>query len=218
MHEDGQVPRRYDSAVRRQQAETTRHIVVDAAVAAFADAGWGATTMTSIAERAGVAVETVYRAVPGGKTALLAAAVQAALAGGAARADLPTDERPVIRRVIEASDPSEALARYARTVVRTWHRVGTLLAVLDSAPAAPDVVGLRADLESQRLAGMRRFAAHLEAERALRDGMSAAVAADVLWTVCARANYDALVRVRGWTPEAYSDWVTRTLVAELLAG
>jgi AcrR family transcriptional regulator len=212
------VPRRYESAVRRGQAAATRHAVVDAAAAAFADRGWDATTMASIADRAGVAVETVYRAVPGGKTALLAAGVQAALAGGAARSDVPIDDRPAIRRVIDASDPAEALARYARSVAGTWGRVGALLAVLDSAPAAPEIDRLRADLEAQRLAGMRRFAEHLAERGALRPGMSTRVAADILWTICARANHDALVRSRGWTPEEYIAWIGRTLAAELVGG
>jgi AcrR family transcriptional regulator len=214
--ETGQVPRRYESDVRRDRAASTRRSVVDAAVSAFSELGWSGTTMTSIADRAGVAVETVYRAVPGGKPELLAAAVQAALAGGAARAEVATDDRPGIRRVIDASEPAEALLQYAGTVARTWARVGALLAVLDSAPSVAEIDRLRAELESQRLAGMRRFAEHLDRQSALRDGMSVPIAADVLWTVCGRANHDALVRARGWTREAYIAWVHRSLVGELL--
>jgi hypothetical protein len=45
-------------------------------------------------------MQTVYRAAPG-KAGLLAAAVNAAVAGGSARAAVPVEERPAIRAVIE---------------------------------------------------------------------------------------------------------------------
>lgn len=210
------MARAYDSEVRRTRADRTRLAVIDAAAVEFADRGWFRTTMPLVAERAGVAVETVYRAVPGGKAALLAAAVQAALAGGAERAEVPTDDRPGIRRVIDAQSPAEALARYAAVVPGTWRSASSLLAVLDSAGPDESLAQLRADLENQRLDGMRRFARQLDAAGALRPGIDVATAADVLWTISSRANYHALVTVRGWTGEDYAQWLARVLTSELL--
>jgi hypothetical protein len=63
---------------------------------------------------------------------------------------------------------------------------------------------------------MLRFALQLERSGGMRRGLPAETAADVLWTVCSRANHDALVGSRGWSRADYVDWVTRTLTAFLL--
>ena len=58
--------------------------------------------------------------------------------------------------------------------------------------------------------------AQLAERGALRTGLTPERAADVLVTVCSRANYDSLVSERGWTPAAYRNWVADTLVRTLL--
>lgn len=210
------MARSYDSAVRRQQAEQTRRAVIEAALAAFTEHGWAGTTMSRIAEQAEVAVETVYRAVPGGKAALLAAAAEAALAGGAGAAELPRTERPGMRRVVDEPDPRAALLGYARTLPGVWRRLGPLLAALERAEPHPELLRVTEGLEAQRLVGMRKFAQQLDAAGSLRPGVSVETAADVLWTVTSRANHDALVRARGWPTSDYVAWVVRTLESHLL--
>lgn len=64
---------------------------------------------------------------------------------------------------------------------------------------------------------MRQLATQLAEQQALRAELSPQQAADVLITVCSRANYDSLVSDRGWSPEEYRDWVADTLVLTLLA-
>jgi AcrR family transcriptional regulator len=173
-------------------------------------------TIPQIAAEAGVAVETVYRSASG-KAGLLADAVQAALAGGVERADVPVEERPGIRRVIEETDPGRQLQAYAATQPGVWGRVGPLLRVLDAAATTDEsLVELRDRLAAQRLNGLRRFAALLAERRALRPGLTVDRAADIIWTVCAQANYDSLVSARGWTPAEYRDWLAETLAAGLL--
>ena len=68
--------------------------------------------MPAIAREAGVAVETIYRAL-GSKAGLFAAVIDAAVAGGSARAERPVEERPAIRAVIEESDPRRQVELYA---------------------------------------------------------------------------------------------------------
>src|SRR5260370_30381718 len=60
--------RRYDSTLRRQQADQTRVRILGAAERMFAKRGYGATTMEAIASETGVATDTVYaslRSKPG---------------------------------------------------------------------------------------------------------------------------------------------------------
>lgn len=191
--------------------------VIEAAARVFLERGYAGATIPRIAAEAGVAVETVYRSASG-KAGLLAAAVQAALAGGVERAEVPVEQRPGIRRVIEETDPRRQLLAYAATQPGVWGRVGPLLRVLDVAATTDDaLVELRERHAAQRLTGLRRFAALLAERGALRPGLGVDRAADILWTVCAQANYDSLVTARGWTPEEYRDWVADTLANSLLA-
>ena len=36
------------------------------------------------------------------------------------------------------------------------------------------------------------------------------------WTICAQANYDALVIARGWSHAEYREWLVEALAATLL--
>jgi AcrR family transcriptional regulator len=216
MSENAKSRRRYDAPKRREQAAHTRVKIIEAASRVFLELGYTRATIPRIAAEAGVAVETVYRSASG-KAGLLAAAVQAALAGGAQRADVPVEQRPGIKRVIEEADPRRQLELYAATQPGVWARVGPLLRVLEQAAMTDDaLVELRRRHTEQRREGLRRFAALLAERGALRSGLTTDRAGDILFTVCAQANYDALVGTLGWTTEEYQGWVADTLAHALL--
>jgi hypothetical protein len=63
---------------------------------------------------------------------------------------------------------------------------------------------------------MRRLADLLDDQGRLRPGLPAALAADLIWTLCAQANFDALVGQRGWTHSEYESWLADMLAAALL--
>lgn len=218
MSENARPRRRYDAPRRREQAAQTRAKIIDAAQRVFLERGYAGATIPRIAAEADVAVETVYRSATG-KAGLLAAAVQAAVAGGTEHAEVPVEQRPGIRKVIEETDPRRQLAAYAATQPGVWSRVGPLLRVLDAAATTDEtLVELRQQHADQRLTGLRRFADLLATRGALRPELTAELAADIIWTLCAQANYDSLVTSRGWTHEQYRDWLTDMLAAALLPG
>lgn len=210
-------PRRsYDSSGRRARAAENHVRIIDAAAALFLDRGYAGATVPAIAKRAGVAVETVYRAA-NGKAGLLAAAVQAALAGGVARAEVTVEERPAIRKVIDESDPRRQLLAYASTQPGVWTRVGPLLRVLDEAAAGDEeLAALKREHAEQRYAGLRRFATLLADRGALRHDVSVDRATDVIWTLCAQSTFESLVGARGWTHAEYRDWLADMLAKALL--
>jgi hypothetical protein len=74
-----------------------------------------------------------------------------------------------------------------------WSRVGPLLRVLEAAAGT-----------DEELAQLRRQSVTVER------------ATDLLWTICAQANYDALATARGWSHSEYRDWLTDALVSALL--
>lgn len=216
MSDQTRPRRKYDARMRREHAARTRERIIDTAARLFVENGYVGTTVPQIAAEAGVAVETVYRSA-GGKAGLLAAAVEAALAGGVTRADVPVEQRPGIRRVIEETDPRQQLRNYAATQPGVWGRVGPLLRVLGAAATTDTALAeLRERHAAQRLTGLGRFAQLLAERGALRPGLTIDRAADILWTVCAQANYESLVTHRDWTPQEYQDWIADTLAHALL--
>ena len=217
MSQDVKPERRpYQSVRRREQAAQTRRDILAAAGTLFRDRGYGQTSMPAIAGKAGVVIETVYRAF-GSKSGLFRAVVEAALAGGPTRADIPVEERPAIRAVIEEADPRRKLELYAATQPGIHQRSGPLLRALrDAAPTDPVLESLWQELEHWRLDGQGRLAGELAKGGHIRGGLSVEDARDAIWTLCSLAVYDQLVGARGWAPEKYRDWLARTLADSLL--
>ena len=208
--------RRYNSTRRRQQAEQTRRDIVTAAGRLFRAGGYQV-PMTAVAVEAGVVVETVYR-VFGSKAGLIRAVVEALLAGGAARAERPVEERPAIRAVIDEQDPRRRIDRWAATQPGIHRRAGPLLrAVRAGAASDPELARLWAELEAWRLEGQGRLVERLSAEGALRPDRSGAGGRDILFTLSSLSVHDLLVLDRGWTAAEYEAWLAEALARELLA-
>lgn len=209
--------RKYDAPRRREQAARTRARIIEGAGRLFVEHGYPGTTIPMIAAAAGVAVETVYRSAEG-KAGLLVAAVRAAVAGGAERAEVPVTERPAIRRINDERDPVRQLEMYAATQPGIWSRVGPLLRVLAAATSSdPSLLALRDRIADERRLGLRDgFGRMLERRGVLRPGLTGQRAGDIVYTVCGLANYEALVIECGWTEEEYQAWLAETLVAALL--
>ena len=217
MSENARPTRRYDASGRRRAAEATRERVVAAAEALFLERGYAGATIPAIAQAAGVALQTVYRAAPG-KAGLLDAAVRAAVAGGFARSQRPVEERPAVRATIDEPDPRRQVAMYAHTQPGIWSRLGPLWRVLEEAAVSdPELRLLQAQQEDQRHEGLTRFAGLLRDRGALRPDLSPERAADLIVTLGSHAVYDSLVNRRGWTHDEYEAWLTGALQHALLA-
>jgi AcrR family transcriptional regulator len=216
MAESVKPRRRYESPRRAAQAEQTRRDIVTAAGLLFRKRGYGV-PLAEIATEAGVVVETIYR-IFGTKAGLFAAAVEALLAGGAGRAEIPVGERPAIRAIREEPDPHRQVAGYAATQPGIQRRAGPLLRALrDARWSDPELGRLWDEMESRRLDGQGRFVRMLADRGALRPGLDVDAGIDIAWTLCSLAVYDSLVLDRGWSDERYQSWLTDVLIRELLA-
>jgi AcrR family transcriptional regulator len=216
MTKDVKPRRRYVSRRREEQAARTRQDILSAAGSLFREQGYGATSMPRIATEAGVVVETIYR-IFGSKAGLFRAVVEAVLAGGASRADVPVEERPAIRAVIDEADPRRQIELYSATQPGIHRRAGPLLRALAGGVASdPELKALWEEMEAWRLEGQGRFVEMLANRGRLRQGLSVDDARDVLWTLCSLAVHDLLVIERGWTSGQYQAWLTATLTRELL--
>ena len=90
------VKRSYSSTKRQAQARETRRSILEAALELFVTSGYAATSIQTIAEQAGVAVQTVY-AVFGTKRELLRQLIESTIAGD--DEPLPISDRPDVRAV-----------------------------------------------------------------------------------------------------------------------
>lgn len=213
----GKVKRVYKSERRQQQAAATRRDIVAAARVLFERDGYTATTMNSIAAEAGVAVETIYRSFDG-KAGVIEAVVEAAVAGGAERAEQAVEDRPAIRNLIEEPNPRRKLELYAATQPGIHERSALLLRALRTAAATePSLTEVLDRIEYQRLQGLGRFAQHLRDSGALRDDISIEEARDLVWTINSQVLFDLLVRERGWSVDRYQSWVVSMMISSLLS-
>jgi hypothetical protein len=143
--------------------------------------------------------------------------VEAAVAGGTERADVPVEQRPAIQALIEESDPRRQVAMYAATQPGIHRRSGPLLRALRGAAATdPELAQLWDQMEAARLIGQGRFVGMLAERGVLVDGLSVEEGLDVTWTLCSLAVHDLLVEDRGWSSERYQAWLTEALTRELL--
>ena len=216
MRDDVKPRRAYRSTKRAEQVAQTRRDILATAGALFRARGYGGVSMPAIASEAGVAVETIYRAF-GNKAGLFAAVVDAAVAGGASRAEVPVERRPAIRAIIDQPDPRRQVEMYAATQPGIHRRAGPLLRVLsEAAPTDTELGALWASIETARLHGQAGFVRMLAGRGVLRPGLSVEEARDGLWTLTSLAVFDLLVKARGWNVERYERWLAGRLVDLLI--
>lgn len=208
--------RRYSSEVRAEQRRATRQRVLDAARALLLRRGYGGATIEAIAGRAGVSVQTVYNTV-GGKAALLKAVYDTMLAGD--DEPIPIIERPTALAMRATTDPRRFLALYAHMGRELYERVGPLLPTILAEGAAGDreVRAFIDTIENERAVGTARIATHLHERFGLRDGLTVADAADILWTLTAPDLPLRLVHRRGWSLDRFEAWSADTMAHALLA-
>ena len=199
---------------RKERAAATRARILASAYAAFVESGFQATTMPSIAERAGVAVQTVYF-IFHTKTELLRAVADAAVIG--LSDPQPPNLADWYQAAVSAADPEQAVAAFVAGVASILDRIGPLTSVLASAAALePMIAEHLAHTEQLRVEGYLAFIRHLHRNRLLRPGLSVKVATDVLLTLLGPATYVAFTRDRGWSHNQYLRWISPTLVELLI--
>jgi AcrR family transcriptional regulator len=206
------APRTYDASSRRESAARNRAAVLAACRALLFRDGYHRMTVRSVAGQAGVSPETVYKAF-GGKAGLMKALWDVTLAGD----DQPVAiaDRPQMQEVRSAADPAEKLRRWAGFVRGANQRLAPLYGLL--AQAGPEVAQLLATTQRERLTGVRALVTHLTDTGLLAAGRDPATAADACWALTGPRVFLDLTADRGWHPGQYEDWLTRMLIANLLA-
>lgn len=199
---------------RADQRRATRRRIIDAAAALFIEHGYATTTLEQVAERAGVAVQTVYFHY-GNKRTLLKEAVDLAAAGD--DEPVPVLERPWNEAMHAADDVDQVLSIWTRNGAEIFERIAPIMGVVrDAAVVDAEMAEQWATNEAQRLTAFRELAALLDDRGDLRADLDVDQATDLVFALNSVEVYLLLTRGRGWTTERWERWLTETLRASLV--
>jgi TetR/AcrR family transcriptional regulator, regulator of autoinduction and epiphytic fitness len=207
-------PRRYDATNRHRQAAETQRRILKAAQALFARDGYTATTMTAIAEQAGVAVQTVYASTKT-KRDILKGILDLAVSGDDEQVAVAASARWLA--IDQEPDPETKLKMFVRLHREICDREAPAFAIMaDAAGSDPEIRSLLHDTARRRYQDQHRLAESLSRHAGIRAELTTRRAADIIWTLASERTYLALVHDRGWPAGDYENWLTGQLIAALL--
>ncbi len=207
--------RPYRAAKREAAAAATRSAVLAAAHDLFTCDGFTQTTVTAIARRARVAVDTVYSSV-GGKPALMRQLVENALSG--TDQTIPAAERDYVAAVKAAATGVEKLTIYAAAITAIQARLAPLyLALAEAAATDTECRTLWQAIAARRAQNMLLLAADLRSTGELRADLTDSMVADIIWSLNSPEYYVLLVHQRHWTTHDFQAWLADVWTRSLLA-
>ena len=206
------VKRSYSSARRAAQARETRRSILDAAGDLFVASGYAATTIQAIADRGGVAVQTVYASF-GTKRELLRQLIESTITGD--------DEPELITKGVTArsiaAEPdarrrAELDAALARAIAQ---RVAPIVRVAEEAAASdPELAAMMETIRAARREEMIAYPAILAGPGELR--LDPEEAAATLYVLYSPHVADMLMRDYRWPPERYEAWLARMILEAVI--
>jgi AcrR family transcriptional regulator len=194
--------------LRQQHGAVTRRAILQAARRLFADRGFANTTVRELAERAGVAVQTIYGTF-GSKAGVLMGLV-----------DLLDEEagiEAVLVRIRDTEDPREVLRLTARICRQVRERCGDIVLMARQGASTDErIAAALAEGLARRNAGLEMIVRRLDSQGALREGLDPRVATDIAAALATDEICDVLVDQRHWSYDDYERWLADTLAQQLL--
>jgi AcrR family transcriptional regulator len=186
--------RRYTNTRRTAQAAQTRADVLAAAGELFRTKGYNATTLQQIADKAGVAVETVYNGF-GSKKKLLREAVDVAIVGDAE--PIPYIDRPEIEQLRHG--PQKQRMTAGMNILADVHeRAAALVVALYEAGANDEEIGAWArEGEANRRLDVQRSLEMILEHEIDEAGL------DLIWALYSAETFLKLRNEAGWTLDEY---------------
>jgi AcrR family transcriptional regulator len=202
--------------------------MLSAAYELFCSHGYAGTTMNLIAERAGVAVQTLYFTFHT-KGAIIDEVLGACILGfdvwdprvetvvatDAAKAF--AEFHPWFRDFERAKTQAEALSVFIAASLDILERVGPLMLVMAAAAASDEQVKRTVDVaEQRRVEGFSVVAQSLAKRGKLSRGVTVRRATDILLTILSAETHQQLAVRRGWSSAECRRWFQDVLEQQLL--
>ena len=209
---------------RAGRALATRRRMVRAASEIFAAEGYTGTTIAAVADRAGVAVPTVYYTF-GTKTALLGEVLGAAIIGIDRWREPPAEPFELAELLpvhgwwedlLTAATSREALDVFVGQGTDVLRRVGPLMPALHGASGDTEGQELLRVSEERRVDTYREVLRRVaETPGGLRDGLDLETATDIVVVLFSPETYQGLLG-RGWSHERCTEFFREVLGDRLL--
>ena len=199
--------RRYRSPLREERAAETRRRITTAALELFTEHGFGGSTITAIAERAGVAPQTIY-AIFGTKGAILQALLS--------RLEEDAGAAEWRARIAAADDPADKLDGFAQWTTAMLSTSKATIAAAQSAAGDPAIIGLRAEADGHRRQALASLIDGLADRGVLAAGLTRQRAVDRAWMLTGVEIYFSATDGCGWSDAEYTVWLAGLLVSQLL--
>ncbi|MFB7828257.1 TetR/AcrR family transcriptional regulator [Streptomyces hydrogenans] len=208
---EGQDVKRPDK--RAERSRRTREKIVVAARDLFVTQGYGATSLQQVADRAGVAVQTVYF-VFRNKRALFKDVVDVSIAGDAE--PVATMDRDWFRSACAEPTAAGQLRAHVRGVRDILGRVAPIMPLIAAAAATdPEIAAQWSAGPDPRYTVQHAAAKALTSKPDARPDVDTDRAADLLYGLLSPELYLVFVRDRGWSPEVWEEWARAALTAHL---
>ena len=192
----------------RARRGRSRALIVDGARHAFLERGYVATTMEGIAERAGVAVQTVYY-VFGTKHAVLAAVLDASIVGD--HDEVPLAGRDWLADLDGITDVAAAFTHVVASCAAILARTAPIYDVVCRASSDPEVERLYLATREHRRADQRAIVDALGRGGHLRADVEPDAAADTFYALVNEETYTMLTVDCSWPLEQFEGWLDDVL-------
>jgi AcrR family transcriptional regulator len=210
---------------RAERALATRRRMVLAAYELFCRNGYLGTTVSAVADAAGVAVPTMYYTF-GTKAALLSEALGAAIVGFDRWREPPREPVDMAELLTwhdwwadfeAAPTAAQALDIFVTHGAAILERVGPLVAAVHGAAGDPEAADLARVSEERRVDSYRAMVGAIARKPGgLRRGITEATATDIVVALFSAEVYQAFAVGRGWSPVRCTAFFKEILAAQLL--
>ncbi|WP_063061747.1 TetR/AcrR family transcriptional regulator [Nocardia sienata] len=200
---------------RGERARRTREKIVEAALELFRTQGYGATSLQEVADRAGVAVQTVYFVFHNKRT-LFKDVVDTSIAGDTE--PVATMDREWFRTACAESTAAGQLRAHVRGTREILGRVAPIMPMIAAAAATdPEIAAQWPNGPDPRYTVQYAAAEALVGKPDARPGLSVDTAADLLFGLLSPQLYLVFVRDREWSPDRWEEWARDALISQLCA-
>ncbi|ADD42292.1 TetR/AcrR family transcriptional regulator [Stackebrandtia nassauensis] len=198
---------------RAEKAQRTRAKILTAARDLFVEHGYGTTALQDVADRAEVAVQTIYFTFRNKRT-LLKEVVDVAIAGDAE--PVATMDRDWFKESLATPTAREQLDIHVDGSRRILERVAPITKVLATAVAMdPEIATMWPQTTDPRYTVQLTAAETLITKPDAQPTLTATRAADLLYCLLSPELFLVFTADRGWPPADWAAWVTTTLRTQL---
>jgi AcrR family transcriptional regulator len=190
------------------RVERTEERILAAARVLFVRHGYAGTTLTAVAERAGIAPRTVYVRF-GSKAALLKRVIDVAIAGDTE--PVAVTDRDWYRTALSAPTLAERIEAHATGAAELHERAGAVIAVAREAEAAVPLLAKAAQAGREATRdNLRRFWAQARADGLLGRSVDLDWLADTAGLLAHAETYLLMRKTLGWSAGQWRDWMRTT--------